>query len=422
VEAGGRLIQEPAIPNLQNSTDVTYYDNVPYADLSDFFYINLRRWIGDIYPELFTTLLVPKADELVADQQRHGGKANAKNFFEAGLASVFERLRGIQAADFPLSIFYAFKQSETTSEEKSDGFGSAVSTGWESMLQGLVGAAFQIVSTWPIRTEQPGGLRQSGRNALASSIVLVCRNRNDDAPMATRNEFVRLLRRELPPALLQLQQGNIAPVDLAQAAIGPGMGIYTRFAEVREPDGKSLSIRSALSLINQVLDEILSDQDVDYDADTRLAIAWFETHGMSEGPFGDAETLAKAKLTSVEALEQAGILLAAKNRARLLSRGELQANWDPATDPRLTVWEITQHLIRALESGGQAAAAAIVRGAGPLAEAARDLAYRLYAVCERKGWSAEAQAYNSLVVAWPELIRLAADAPAATGERQENLL
>lgn len=407
------------------ATDPPYYDNVGYADLSDFFYVWLRRTLRDIFPGILSTLLTPKANELIASPYRHDGDRQAsEDFFEAGLRKSFRTIRAIQHADYPFTIFYAFKQAETRNAGESQPtlvFNQASSTGWETMLEGLVDSGFSVVATWPFSTEMGSRMNSQASNALASSIVLACRPRPEAAPTATRNDFVRALRRELPDALRHLQHGNIAPVDLAQAAIGPGMAIYTRYREVREPSGDRLTVRTALALINQVLDEILTEQEGDYEPATRMAIAWFETHGMSEAPYGDAETLATAKGTSVASLVEAGILRAARGRVALLARADLPADWDPALDKRLTVWEITQHLIRALDASGQVEAARLLHAVGPLADAARDLAYRLYTVCERKGWSTEAQAYNSLVVAWPEISRLA-DKHVPVSETQGPLL
>jgi putative DNA methylase len=264
-------------------------------------------------------------------------------------------------------------------------------------------------------------LRNLSSNALASSIVLVCRPRPADAPLATRKEFLAALKAELPEALRLLQHGNIAPVDLAQAAIGPGMGVFSRYSRVVEADGSNMSVRTALSLINQVLDETLAEQEADFDADTRWAKAWFEQHGMSPGPYGVAETLSKAKNTSVTGLVQAGVLESKAGKVRLLDRDELAAVWSPTTDTRLTVWEVTQHLIRRLEVGGEQAAAELLRTVGGLGEAARELAYSLYVTCERKKWAKEALAYNSLVVAWPEISRLAVG-ESATAPVQEAML
>jgi putative DNA methylase len=388
-------------------TDPPYYDNVPYADLSDFFYIWHRHCLQKIYPDLYRTLLTPKAQELIAEPARQGSWEAAAEFFEAGLREAFKKMLAAQDERFPMTIFYAFKQEEVA----DDGSGH-VSTGWERMLQGLLDCGAMITGTWPVRTEQPGGLREVGRAALASSIVLVCRRRPLDAPLATRREFIAALKEELPDALLSLQHGNIAPVDLAQASIGPGMAIFTRYAKVVEADGQTMPVRSALSLINQVLDEILTAQEGDFDAETRWALAWFEEQGLEAGPFGKAETLSKAKNTAVNALVHAGILEASGNKVRLLAREELAANWYPAADERLTVWEVTQHLIRTLLTQGEPAAAELLRRVGGLGNTARELAYRLYVLCDRKKWASEAQAYNALVVAWPEISRLASAAPA----------
>lgn len=395
-------------------TDPPYYDNVPYADLSDFFYIWHRRCLATIYPDLYSTLLVPKAQELIAEPARQGTWEKAAEFFEAGLRRSFANMLAAQDDRFPMTVFYAFKQEEAADE---DG-GGHVSTGWETMLQGLLDSGAAITGTWPVRTEQPGGLREVGRAALASSIVLVCRHRAIDAPLATRKEFLSALKAELPDALLRLQHGNIAPVDLAQASIGPGMAIFSRYARVVEADGRAMRVRSALTLINQVLDEILTAQEGDFDTETRWALAWFEEHGLEVGPFGKAETLSKAKNTALNALVHAGIVESVGNRVRLLARDELPGTWDPASDDRLTVWEVTQHLIATLLTGGEDAAASLLRRVGGLGETARELAYRLYVLCDRKKWASEALAYNALVVAWPEISRLAGTAPsAATSSR-----
>ena len=274
------------------------------------------------------------------------------------------------------------------------------------MLEGLLSNKLEITGTWPMRTEQPGGLRVIGQNALASSIVLVCRPRPEKAPSSTRREFLADLKNELPPALRQLQQGSIAPVDLAQAAIGPGMAVFSRYKQVLEADGTPMRVRTALALINQALDEFLAEQEGEYDSDTRWALAWYEQFGHEPAPYGLAETLSKAKNTSVEGLVQAGFLEARAGKVRLLRRDELDANWDPETDRRLTAWEACQHLIAALDQGGESAAAALLSRLGSLGETVRDLAYRLYTVCERKGWAQDALGYNMLVVVWPRLKEL----------------
>jgi putative DNA methylase len=391
------------------ATDPPYYDNVPYADLSDFFYVWLRRCLRSTFPELFSTVLVPKADELIAEPARQGDWAAAAAFFETGLKRAFRQIGAVQHPDFPFTMFYAFKQSET-----DDGVGGGrSSTGWETMLQGLMETGCAITGTWPVRTEQPGGLREVGRNALASSIVLVCRPRAETAGVTDRRGFLAALKAELPRALRDMQKGNIAPVDLAQAAIGPGMAVFSRYAKVIEPSGEAMRVRTALGIINQVLDEVLAEQEGEFDADTRWAIKWFEQGGFEFGDYGVAEVLATATNTSIRGLVAAGILEGRSGNVRLLSRAELPGAWDPATDDRVPVWEVTQHLIKALEEGGESAAADLLRKVGGLGEVARDLAYRLYSVCERKHWAKDALAFNSLVTSWPEIAKLAARAPAA---------
>jgi putative DNA methylase len=408
------------------STDPPYYDNITYSDLSDFFYVWLRSALSWAYPELFRTMLTPKADELIASPYRYGGsKEAARQFFENGLRAAFGRMRAAQHPDYPLTAFYAFKQTES----EGDGSGEnstllAASTGWETMLEGLTGSGFAITGTWPVRTERLGRSVGIGANALASSIVLVCRPRSEDAPNTDRRGFISALRRELPDALRMLQQGSVAPVDLAQATIGPGMAVYSRYRNVLEPDGSRLTVRTALQLINQALDDELresTDQNPEYDNETRWAIAWFEQFSMDEAPFGQADVLARAKGTAVNALVEAGVVRARAGRVRLLTRDEIPAGWDPATDRKFTVWELTQHLIRALDTQGEEPAARLIARAGDLAETARDLAYRLYATCERKKWAQEALAYNSLVVAWPEISRLATQV-ASTMPTQDRLL
>ncbi len=385
-------------------TDPPYYDNIGYADLSDYFYIWLRRSLSFIYPSLFSTLLTPKKQELVATPYRFNGSQEvAKKFFEEGLGDSFSNIHKAANPRYPFTVYYAFKQAETESDD--EGNGRIASTGWETMLEGLLRAGFVITGTWPMRTERGGRTLSIGTSALASSVVLACRPRSKDAGMTTRRDFLRALKEELPQALKTLQQGNIAPVDLAQAAIGPGMAVFSRYSKVVEPDGRPMRVRTALQLINQVLDEVLTEQESEYDPDTRWALAWYEQHGLETGPFGDAETLSKAKDTAVGGLVEAGILETRGGKVRLLRRGELDSAWDPTTDKRMPVWEVTQHLCHALVTGGEAAAAEIAGKVGALGEVARDLAYRLYTMCERKGWAQEALAYNSLVIAWPEIQR-----------------
>ena len=399
------------------STDPPYYDNIGYADLADFFYVWLRRSLRDVYPDLFSTLLTPKRQELIASKYRfEGSSEKAQAFFESGLALVFERLRVAGNPDYPLTVYYAFKQAEAKHADAGTG---VASTGWETMLSGLLSSGFSVTGTWPLRSEMSNRSVASGTNALASSVVLACRPRPGASPLATRKEFVGALRAELPDALKRLQRGNIAPVDLAQASIGPGMAVFSRYAKVLETDGSQMAVRTALSLINEALDEILAEQEGEFDADTRWAITWFEQQGFNAGPFGDADNMCRAKNTSVQGMVEAGIIEAKGGKVQLLRREALDDTWDPATDRRLTVWEVTQHLIRRLDEG-ESAAASLVRQLGSYAEVARDLAYRLYLVCERKKWSQEGQAYNALVVAWPEIQRLAAAEPASVGPTQTS--
>ena len=394
-----------AVKRLAISTDPPYYDNIGYADLSDLFYVWLRRSLAPTYPALFSTMLTPKATELVADPFRSDGDKNrSEQRFERGFEKAFTNLRRVARPDFPLTVFYAFKQSE------HDDRGVA-STGWETMLAGLLHSGFAVTATWPIRTERIGRTRDLDSNALASSIALACRPRSETAGITDRRGFLAALHAELPRALRDLQQGNIAPVDLAQAAIGPGMAVFSRYAKVVEPTGEPMPVRGALALINQVLDEVLAEQEGEFDADTRFAIKWFEQYGFDEAGYDPAEGLARAMNVSVKGLEDAGILVAKAGRVRLLRRSELAADWDPATDTRMPVWEVTQQLVRALwDEGSEARAGELVRRLGGVGEVARDLAYRLYAICERRGWADDALGFNALVTAWPEIARRAASA------------
>ena len=382
------------------STDPPYYDNIGYADLSDFFYVWLRRSLRSVFPDIFATLTVPKAEELVATPYRHGGKGEAEIFFLNGMGKAMQRLAEQAHPGFPVTIYYAFKQSETKGDAGTS------STGWETFIDAVIRAGFALSGTWPMRTERPTALK-TGTNALASSIILVCRPRPADATMVPRGEFIAALKSELPVALTHLQRGNIAPVDLAQAAIGPGMAVYTRYAKVLDAEGNALSVREALVLINQTLDETLVQQEGDFDADSRWALAWFEQFGFDEGEYGIAEMLSKAKNTSVAGMVEAGILASKGGTVRLLKPEELPPDWDPTTDPRLTAWEMVHHLVRALEAGGESAAAELAAQLGAKAEVARELCYRLYTLCERKKRTAEALSYNSLVQSWPEITRLA---------------
>jgi putative DNA methylase len=391
------------------STDPPYYDNIGYADLSDFFYVWLRRSLRSVFPNLFATMAVPKAEELVATPYRHGSKEKAEIFFLGGMTDAMHRLAGQAHPAFPVTIYYAFKQSETDSDD------GTTNTGWDTFLAAVIEAGFAISGTWPMRTELTNRMIGSGTNALASSIVLVCRPRSDKAPTATRRDFLNALKAELPSALAHLQAGNIAPVDLAQAAIGPGMAVYTRFAKVLDAEGKQLSVRAALALINQVLDEALAEQEGDFDADTRWALAWFEQVGFDEGEFGVATVLANAKNTGMNGLAEAGIVRSGRGKVQLLKPSELTEAWDPETDQRLTAWETVHRLIQAQNTNGEPGAAAIVAKLGVKAETSRELCYRLYTLCERKKRSTDAIPYNALVQSWPEIVRLAQQIPQSAG-------
>jgi putative DNA methylase len=394
------------------STDPPYYDNIGYADLSDFFYVWLRRSLRPVFPDIFSTVTVPKAEELVATPARHGGSDRAEAFFLAGMTQAMHKLSEQAHPAFPVSIYYAFKQSE------SDAEAGTASTGWETFLDAVIRAGFATSGTWPMRTELGNRMRGTDSNALASSIVLVCRKRDTDAPLASRREFVGVLKTELPLALRHLQAGNVAPVDLAQAAIGPGMAVFTRFSRVMDAEGQAISVRQALASINETLDEVLAEQEGDFDVDSRWALAWFDQYGFDEGPYGVAETLSKAKNTSVDGMVEAGILVSRAGKVRLLAPSELPAAWDPDEDRRIDVWEMLHHLIRVFEHAGEAAAAQLLAKYGPRADVVRELAYRLYTACERKKRAREAGSYNALVQSWPEIVRLSKEQPAAATPRQ----
>ena len=376
-------------------TDPPYYDNISYAELSDFFYVWLRPLLRDTYPDLFSGILVPTQEEMIAAPRFE----NAKERFETLLGQWLCLMREQCSPEFPSSIFYAYKQQE---EER----GGRTSTGWDTMLSALVSTGFQIVGTWPMRTEFTSRSNAMTANTLASSVVLVCRIRAADAAVATRREFINKLKVDLPRALVQMQSGNTAPVDLAQAAIGPGMAVFTSFDKVLDASGRKVTVRDALALINQALDEALADQEGDFDASTRWALAWFEQSGFAESDYGQAETLSKAKNTSVSGMVEAGILEAGLGKVRLLRPNELPDDWDPERTGRFTAWEAVHHLVRVLDQG-ELAAADMMTKLGTRAETARELTYRLYRICDLKNRSQEAQSYNSLVQSWPEIARLA---------------
>lgn len=398
--------------NMVYSTDPPYYDNIGYANLSDYFYIWLRRTLKDDFPDLFSTLAAPKVEELIASPYRHDSRQSAEVFFLNGMTRVMRRLARQTHPSFPVTIYYALKQSETRTGQ------GVSSTGWETFLGAVLDADLCIQGTWPIRTELPNKLAATRANVLASSIVLVCRPRTDGTPDATRREFLDALRHALPRSLQHLQRSNIAPVDLAQASIGPGMSVFSRYRKVLNADGSRMSVGDALALINATLDEVFAEQEGDFDADSRWALTWFEQHGLQPGEYGVAEQLSKAKNTSVEGLVRAGIIESWRGGVRLLAPEELDPDWDPGFDRRLTVWEMTHHLIRLLAIGEERAAQ-LVAQLGARAGSARDLAYRLYTVSERNRRPADALQYNGLVQSWPEIARLARQRP---GPRQTEML
>ena len=396
--------------NIMVSTDPPYYDNIGYADLSDFFYVWMRQSLKDTYPKLFRTMLVPKAEELVATPYRfEGSTEKARDFFEDGMLHTCQQIYQYAREDIPVTIYYAYKQSDTDEDSKT------ASTGWETMLSAIIRAGFAITGTWPMRTEQTYRAISMGTNALASSIVLVCRKRPADAPQTTRRGFIAELKRELRPALQKLQRSNIAPVDLAQSAIGPGMGVYSRYGRVLEADGSAMTVRSALQIINQELDVYFNDQDGELDANSRFCVDLYIQNAFNNLKFGDADTLARAKNTSVAALAAKGVLSAEKGIVRLLTREELPEKVDTREE---SIWLLCQQLTRAMETGGVEACAQIVAPMlGSNAERAKDLAYRLYTLAERKGWTQEGYAYNALVVAWREIQSRAAELQQATPEQ-----
>jgi putative DNA methylase len=398
------------------STDPPYYDNIGYADLSDFFYVWLRRSLRPIFPKLYATLAVPKAEELIATPYRHGSKQAAEVFFLDGMTAAMHNLAAQAHPAFPVTIYYAFKQSDT-----SEGDGTH-STGWETFLEAVLRAGFALTGTWPMRTELSNRMIGSGTNALASSIVLVCRKRDAAAESISRRDFQRQLREHLPEALETMIGGTsgqspIAPVDLAQAAIGPGMAIYSQYAGVLNQDGTPMRVHDALVLINREITEYLTPDAGSFDADTLFCNSWFEQYGWAEGPFGEADVLARGKGTSVQGVAQAGIADSGAGKVRLLRWADYQAGWDPKLDARNPVWEATHHLIRALNTQGEAAAGALLAAMPDKAEPIRQLAYHLYTLCERKKWAEDARAYNELITAWHAVL----EASREQGPRGEQL-
>ena len=394
------------------STDPPYYDNVGYADLSEFFYVWLRRTLQPIFPDVFSTLGVPKAQELVATGPRHGGKDKAEKFFLGGMTQAMGQLAVQAHPAFPVTIYYAFKQSETDS---ADG---TANTGWETFLEAVIRAGFSLTGTWPMRTELTNRMRGMGANALASSIVLVCRKRAADSAAVSRREFLRELNSVLPEALDEMTKGSgsdrspVAPVDLSQAIIGPGMAVFSKYSAVLEADGSSMSVRTALQIINRFLAED------DFDSDTQFCLHWFEQYGWEKGRFGDADTLSRAKGTSVEGVREAGVIESGSGVVQLRRWADYPVNWDPSTDARNPVWESLHQLIRALKMDGESSAGQLLASVKNKAEAVRQLAYRLYTLCERQGWTEDARAYNELITSWTSIEVAAGAVP---GEAQADL-
>lgn len=386
--------------NIMVSTDPPYYDNIGYADLSDFFYIWMRHSLKNIYPDLFSTMLVPKADELIATPYRHeGSKEKAKKFFEDGMLETCKQIYKYTKNDIPVTIYYAYKQSDFNP--------SGDASGWESMLNAIIQAGFAITGTWPIKTESPGRILARGTNALASSIVLVCRKRPENAPKTSRRNLIAQLRRELHPALKKLQESNIAPVDLAQAAIGPGMGVFSRYRSVLEADGTEMTVRSALQIINEQVDAYFNEQIGSMDTKSRFCVDLYLQKAYEDIPYGEAEILATAKGALIPKMVEHKVLYAKAGKVHLVKREQLPS---VVVLDEHNIWLLTQQLTFAMEEGGIEACAQKVSSLyGSNAERAKDLAYRLYTVAEQKGWTSEAFAYNALVVSWPDIQSKAAE-------------
>ncbi|MEN4464813.1 DUF1156 domain-containing protein [Mycolicibacterium conceptionense] len=398
------------------STDPPYYDNIGYSDLSDFFYVWMRRSLRSVHPRLLSTMLVPKTEELVANPYRHGGRSGAHEFFEDGFRKVFLKARESAFTDLPITVYYAFKQSETTAAGES-------STGWETLLEGMIQSGWAVTATWPVRSELSNRMIGSGTNALASSIVLALRPRPLSALSTDRREFVEALKAELPQALKELQQGAIAPVDLPQAAIGPGMAVYSRYSAVLEPDGSKMSVRSALARINEILDQVLNEQEGDFDSTTRFAIAWYRQHGYNTGTFGDANNIANARNTTVDTMDRGGILTSRAGRVQLIKPSDLSADYDMLTDLHASNWEALHHLIRVMEGEGVTPAGEFLRTAlsrpdGAIdADLVKELAHLLFRIAEANGWTKDALNFNTLVTSWPEIHDVArSDAPVGSSQ------
>lgn len=402
VYSGLSVQQDARIQDISSSkvvsTDPPYYDNIGYADLSDFFYIWLRRSLKEVFPNIFATMAVPKGEELIASPYRQGGKEKAEAFFLEGMTEAMHNLAKLSQPSFPVTIYYAFKQSETADDGTS-------STGWVTFLEAVIKAGFAITGTWPMRTELANRMIGSGTNALASSIVLVCQKRPSDSITTSRRAFIRELNETMPEALESMVGGKkeaspVAAVDLQQASIGPGMSVFTKYEAVLESDGSRMTVRTALQLINRVVDAFLNSTDSELDADTLYCLTWFDQYGWSHGNYGQAEVLATAKGTTVDGLKMSGVLESGQGNVRLLKWQEYPIDWIPSQDNRTPVWEAIHHMIRSLQQDGEQAAGKLLAGMPARSEAIRNLAYRLYTLCERKGWADDARPYNELIASW----------------------
>jgi putative DNA methylase len=416
----GAAAQSDALHALDNggllSTDPPYYDNIGYADLSDFFYVWHRRTLREVWPELLSTMLVPKAEELVANPYRHDGKEGARAFFEAGFRRVFSQARDTALDDFPITVFYAFKQSDSGGDE-------IASMGWETMLDAMIRSGWVITATWPMRSELSNRMLGQGTNTLASSIALALRPRPGDAPTTDRRGLIAALHDELPDALRKLQQGTIAPVDLPQAAIGPGMAVFSRYAKVIENDGTTMTVRSALARINEILDQVLNEQEGDFDPASRFAIGWYRQYGYATGKFGVADDLARARNTAVETLVRDGILTSAAGKVTLLSPAVLPDDYDVLDDDRVGIWEALHHLIAVLDRDGLQTAGAFLARAHERPDGAidfelvKELAFLLFSIAEKNGWTHDALAFNTVATAWPEIVQASRAAQDDAGEQ-----
>lgn len=397
-------------PQMILNTDPPYYDNVPYANLSDYFYVWLRRSLGGVYPKLLSTVLTPKVQELIADPYRNGGRDASSEYFENGFKEFFSKARLAATDTYPMVVYYAFKQTES----------KAASGGWETILQAIIDTGWSITGTWPIRSEKSGRMISVERNALASSIVLALRPRPTNAPLNDRRGFIRNLQTELPVALRRMQQGAIAPVDLPQAAIGPGMAVFSRYAGVLEPDGTQMSVKSALARINEILDEVLNEQEGDFDPTSRFALAWYRQHGYEAGLFGDADNLARARNTSVATMDRDEILTSRAGRVQLLAPAALPDGYDVLADDHTSNWEALHYAIKALDAGGVTEAGRFMARAlsredeAVDADRVKELAHLLFRIAEDNGWTKDALSFNALVTSWPDIMTAVEAAPVAS--------